>query len=60
LRRRANPFAPRDEAFVFRRHDTDPNEPHFVPHSAFTDRRVPVGTEPRASVEIRTIAYWYE
>jgi hypothetical protein len=50
----------RDEALVFKRHDTEPGEPHFVPHSAFTDRRVPAGTEPRASVEIRTIAYWYE
>jgi hypothetical protein len=49
----------RDEALVFKRHDTDPSEPHFVPHSAFTDQRVPAGTEPRASVEIRTIAYWY-
>ena len=49
----------RDEVIVFKRHDTDPQQPHFVPHSAFTDPRVPAG-EPRASVEIRTIAYWYE
>ena len=50
----------RDEVIVFKRHDTDPSEPHFVPHSAFSDPRVPRDAEPRASVEIRTIAYWYE
>jgi hypothetical protein len=50
----------RDEVLVFKRHDTDPREPHFVPHSAFSDPRVPVGCTPRASVEMRTIAYWFE
>jgi hypothetical protein len=50
----------RDEVIVFKRHDTDPREPHFVPHSAFSDRRVSPEAEPRASVEIRTIAYWYD
>jgi hypothetical protein len=47
-----------DEALVFKRHDTDPNAPRYVPHSAFSDPRVNAAT-PRASVEIRTIAYWY-
>ena len=50
----------RGEVIVFKRHDTDPNEPHHVPHSAFTDPRVPPGTAPRASIEMRTIAYWFE
>ena len=50
----------RDEVIVFKRHDTDPNEPHHVPHSAFTDPRVRTGTAPRASIEMRTIAYWFE
>lgn len=49
----------RDDVLVFKRHDTDPGEPHHVPHSAFSDPRVPAGVTPRASVEIRTIAYWY-
>jgi hypothetical protein len=31
-----------------------------VPHSAFSDPRVPAGGVPRASVEMRTIAYWFE
>jgi hypothetical protein len=47
-----------DEALVFKRHDTDPHAPRYVPHSAFSDPRVNA-TTPRASVEIRTIAYWY-
>ena len=50
----------RDEVIVFKRHDTDPAAPHHVPHSAFTDARVPEGTAPRASVEMRTIAYWFD
>jgi hypothetical protein len=50
----------RDEVLVFKRHDTDAHEPHHVPHSAFSDPRVPAGGVPRASVEMRTIAYWFE
>lgn len=50
----------RDEVIVFKRHDTDPAAPHHVPHSAFTDARVPEGVAPRASVEMRTIAYWFD
>lgn len=50
----------RDEVLVFKRHDTDLREPHHVPHSAFSDPRVPPGGTPRASVEMRTIAYWFE
>jgi len=51
----------RDEVIVFNRHDSDPNEPHHVPHSAFTDPRGQAGTAaPRASIEMRTIAYWFD
>ncbi|HTV80308.1 MAG TPA: CmcJ/NvfI family oxidoreductase [Steroidobacteraceae bacterium] len=49
----------RDEVIVFKRHDTDARQPHHVPHSAFSDARVAPGGEPRASVEMRTVAYWY-
>jgi hypothetical protein len=49
----------RDEVLVFKRHDTDESAPRHAPHSAFTDPRVPADTTPRASVEMRTIAYWY-
>jgi hypothetical protein len=50
----------RDDVIVFKRHDTDEQAPRYVPHSAFTDSRVLPGGAPRASVEIRTIAYWYD
>jgi hypothetical protein len=49
-----------DEVLVFKRHDTDSREPSGVPHSAFSDPRAPAGCAPRASVEMRTIAYWFE
>jgi hypothetical protein len=48
-----------DEVIVFVRHDSDPDAPHHVPHSAFTDPRAPRDAPPRASIEARTIAYWY-
>jgi hypothetical protein len=48
-----------DEVLVFKRHDTDRNEPKTVPHSAFSDPRAPKDCAPRASIEIRTIAYWF-
>lgn len=47
------------EALVFKRFDTDPGQPRFLPHTAFTDPSVPAGVQPRASVEMRAIAYWY-
>lgn len=48
-----------DEVVVFKRHDTDAAAPHHVPHCAFTDSRASGGA-PRASAELRTIAYWLE
>jgi hypothetical protein len=50
----------RDEVLVFKRHDTDRSAPHWVPHGAFDDARVAPGGTPRASIEMRTIAYWFE
>jgi hypothetical protein len=50
----------RDEVIVFKRHDTDPGEPLHVPHTAFSDPVAPVACTPRASVEMRTIAYWFD
>jgi hypothetical protein len=49
----------RHEVIVFKRHDTDLQQPHHVAHSAFSDARVPADSVPRASVEMRTVAYWY-
>jgi len=49
----------RDEALVFKTNDSDRREAHHVPHSAFDNPLVPAGTAPRASIEMRAIAYWY-
>jgi hypothetical protein len=47
------------EALVFKTNDSDPAEPHCVPHCAFDDPSCPTGVAPRASIEMRGIAYWY-
>jgi hypothetical protein len=48
-----------DETLVFKTNDSDPEQPHCVPHSAFDDPSCPAGAAPRASVEMRGIAYWF-
>jgi len=50
----------RDEAIVFKTNDGDPREPHHVPHCAFDDPSCPPGVSPRASIEMRAVAYWVE
>jgi hypothetical protein len=49
----------REEALVFKTNDSDPRQPHHVPHTAFNDPTCPVGVAPRASIEMRAIAYWF-
>jgi hypothetical protein len=49
----------RDEVLVFKSHDSDPGQPHQVPHSAFKDPSCPPGVEHRTSVEMRAIAFWF-
>jgi hypothetical protein len=49
----------RDEALIFKTNDSDPAQPHCVPHSAFDDPSCPKGVPPRASIEMRGIAYWF-
>ncbi|MBT0669164.1 hypothetical protein HT136_12405 [Novosphingobium profundi] len=49
-----------NEALVFKRYDSDPTRPWFVPHTAFEDPTAPADAPARASVEMRTISYWYE
>jgi hypothetical protein len=48
----------RDEVVIFTTNDSDPAKPHCVPHCAFDDARVPAETPPRASIEMRAVAYW--
>jgi hypothetical protein len=49
----------RDEAIIFKTNDSDPAQPHCVPHSAFDDPSCSKGVLTRASIEMRGIAYWY-
>lgn len=48
----------RDEALVFKTNDSDPTAPHHIAHSAFNDPTCAAGVAPRASIEMRAIAYW--
>jgi len=49
----------RDEALVFKTHDSAADEPSQVPHSAFDDPTCPQGVPPRSSIEMRATAYWF-
>ena len=49
----------RDEAIIFKTNDSDPARAHSVPHVAFDDPDCPADVPPRASIEMRAIAYWY-
>jgi hypothetical protein len=53
------PNLSRDEVLVFKSHDSDPSQPHHVPHSAFRDPSCPPGVAPRASIEARVAAFWF-
>jgi hypothetical protein len=47
------------EVLLFKTHDTDPGVAHCVPHGAFDDPQCPADVDPRASIEMRGIAYWF-
>lgn len=49
-----------EEAIIFVTNDSDPARPHHVPHSAFDNPFCPPSAPPRASIEMRAIAYWIE
>jgi hypothetical protein len=49
-----------EEVIVFKTHDSDPAQPSHVPHSAFDDPSCSPDVAPRASIEMRAIAYWFE
>lgn len=49
-----------DEVLVFKTNDSDPSQPHDVPHTAFDDPSCPKQVPTRASIEMRGIAYWLE
>ena len=49
----------RDEALIFKTHDSDPARAHCVPHVAFDHEACPPHAVPRASIEMRAIALWF-
>jgi hypothetical protein len=49
----------RDEALVFKTHDSDPDRAHCVPHVAFNNPLAGQDVPPRASIEMRAIALWF-
>ena len=49
----------RDEVILFKTNDSDPERAHSVPHVAFDDPDCPADAPPRASIEMRAIAYWF-
>ncbi len=53
------PDMSRDEALVFKTHDSDPARAHCVPHVAFDNPQCPADAAPRISLEMRALALWY-
>jgi hypothetical protein len=49
----------RDEALVFKTHDSEPDRAHCVPHVAFDNGACPAQAPPRASIEMRALALWF-
>jgi hypothetical protein len=53
------PDMQRDEALIFKTHDSDRSRAHCVPHVAFDDEACPPGAAPRVSLEMRALALWF-
>ena len=51
------PDMTRDEAIIFKTSDSMFSNP--VPHVAFDNKLVPADCHPRASIEMRAVAYWF-
>jgi len=47
----------REEALIFKTSDSEYHNP--VPHVAFDNPLTPPDCHPRASIEMRAVAYWY-
>jgi hypothetical protein len=50
----------RDEALVFKTNDSDLTRAHCVPHVAFDNSNAGAQVAPRASIEMRAMAFWFE
>jgi hypothetical protein len=49
----------RDEALIFKTHDSDRSRAHCVPHVAFDHVGCPMHAPPRTSIEMRALALWF-
>ena len=49
----------RDEALIFKTHDSDRSRAHCVPHVAFDPAVRPAHATPRVSIEMRALALWF-
>ena len=49
----------RDEALVFKTHDSEPGRAHCVPHVAFDNPACAPEWAPRVSIEMRALALWF-
>jgi hypothetical protein len=49
----------REEVLVFKTNDSDLKRAHCVPHVAFDNPSAGAQAAPRASIEMRAIAYWF-
>ncbi len=49
-----------EEALIFKTNDTDRSRAHCVPHGAFDNPACQADVPPRASIEMRGVAYWFE
>jgi hypothetical protein len=49
----------RDEALIFKTHDSEAGRAHCVPHVAFDNCACPADAPPRASIEMRALALWF-
>lgn len=50
----------REEALVFKTHDSDPGRAHCVPHVAFDNPSCGRQSPPRVSIEMRALALWFD
>jgi hypothetical protein len=50
----------RDEAIVFKTHDSDLRRAHCVPHVAFDSPSCAADAPPRVSIEMRALALWFD
>jgi len=49
----------REEALVFKTHDSEAGRAHCVPHVAFDNPACAPDCAPRVSIEMRALAFWY-